>query len=337
MIGTLKESSLHAALKRLYAEPGDELEAMRRGYVVDLVRQDELVEFQTGNFGSMRAKLAALLEEHRVRVVHPVAVETRILRIDGDGEVRSRRRSPVRGCHLSLFDELVSLPVLATHPSLTFETVLVRVEEHRVDAPRTRRRRKPWRVVDRVLVEVLETRVFGGSRGLSAVLPAGLASRSRPSISRLRSRCRATWRSGSPTRCGLPDSSRSRGGGGGASSTAARPERSRATLAGCDRVIPVGRSTCAADAGSKPVVWARGSPRVATWSQVLRAFRPGSRIPRAKTCRLVSRISGLRHLPHLVGADPRQRERWIANVWPHHPRRGRASFFSCPRPFERRR
>jgi hypothetical protein len=174
MIGTLRESSLHASLKELYARPGDELEAVRSGYVVDLVRHDELVEFQTGNFGSMRAKLGALLVEHRVRVVHPVAVETRILRIDADGVVRSRRRSPVRGCHLSLFEELVSLPVLATHPSLTFEVVLVRVEEHRVDAPRTRRRRKPWRVVDRVLVEVLERRTFGGAAGLGRVLPDDL-------------------------------------------------------------------------------------------------------------------------------------------------------------------
>ena len=65
-------------------------------------------------------------------------------------------------------------PSLATHPSLTFEVVLVRVEEHRVDAPRTRRRRKPWRVVDRVLVEVLESRVFGGAAGLASVLPPGL-------------------------------------------------------------------------------------------------------------------------------------------------------------------
>jgi len=174
MIGTLRESSLHGALKRLYACPGDELEVLRRGYVVDLARTDELVEFQTGNFGSMRAKLDALLEEHRVRVVHPVAVETRILRIDEHGVVRSRRRSPVRRCHLSLFDELVSLPQLATHPGLTFETVLVRVEEHRVDAPRTRVRRKPWRVVDRVLVEVLEARTFGGAAGLARVLPDGL-------------------------------------------------------------------------------------------------------------------------------------------------------------------
>ena len=116
MIGTLRESSLHASLKELYRCPRRRARGVRDGYVVDLARADELVEFQTGNFGSMRAKLGALLIGHRVRVVHPVAVETTILRIDENGVIRSRRRSPARGCHLSLFDELVALPVLATHP-----------------------------------------------------------------------------------------------------------------------------------------------------------------------------------------------------------------------------
>jgi hypothetical protein len=174
MIGTLRESSLHASLKELYRRPGDELEALREGYVVDLAREHELVEFQTGNFGSMCVKFGVFLFSHWVRVVHSVAVETTILRIDENGAIRSRRRSPARGCHLSLFDELVALPVLATHPSLTFEVVLVRVEEHRLDAPRTRRRRKPWRVADRVLVERLESRTFGGAAGLGRVLPDGL-------------------------------------------------------------------------------------------------------------------------------------------------------------------
>jgi hypothetical protein len=169
-IGTLRESSLHASLKELYARPGDELEAVREGYVVDLVRPDELVEFQTANFASLRPKLTALLERHRVRIVHPVALERMLIRIDGDGVIQSRRRSPVKGCHLSVFDELVSLPALAAHPSLTFEVVLVRVEEHRIDAPRTRKRRKPWRIVDRVLVEVLEAREFGGADGLATIL-----------------------------------------------------------------------------------------------------------------------------------------------------------------------
>jgi hypothetical protein len=171
MIGTLRESSLHASLKELYARPGDELEAVREGYVVDLVRPGELVEFQTGGFGRLRPKLDALLAHHRVRVVHPVPVERMLVRIDGDGVVTSRRRSPVHGCHLSLFDELVAIPALVAHPGLTFEVALVRVEEHRVDAPRTRRRRKPWQIVDRVLVELVSRRTLE----LDGVLPPELA------------------------------------------------------------------------------------------------------------------------------------------------------------------
>ena len=69
----------------------------------------------------------------------------------------------------------MSLPTLAVHPGLTFEVVLVRVEEHRLDAPRTRRRRKPWRIVDRVLVEVLEQRTLSGSTALASTLPPALA------------------------------------------------------------------------------------------------------------------------------------------------------------------
>jgi hypothetical protein len=170
-IGTLRESSLHASLKALYARPGDELEALREGYVVDLVRPHELVEFQTGGFGRLRAKLEALLAVHPVRLVHPVPVERMLVRIDGDGVVTSRRRSPAHGCHHSLFDELVSIPQLALHPGLTFEVALVRVEEHRVEAPRTRRRRKPWRIADRLLVELVEARELDVARVLPDALP----------------------------------------------------------------------------------------------------------------------------------------------------------------------
>jgi hypothetical protein len=41
IIGTLMETSLHAALKEWYAQPGDRTEVPMDGYVIDLVR-DEL-------------------------------------------------------------------------------------------------------------------------------------------------------------------------------------------------------------------------------------------------------------------------------------------------------
>src|ERR1041384_6560666 len=121
-IGVMREGPLHAAVKELLAEPGDRLEVPVGRYVIDLVRADgELVEVQTGNFGPLGRKLDALLDEHRVRVVHPVAAERRIVRVDEHGEVLGARRSPKRETFTAVFDKLVAFPALLTHPNLTVE------------------------------------------------------------------------------------------------------------------------------------------------------------------------------------------------------------------------
>src|SRR5262245_49932452 len=75
MIGTLRETSLHAALKQWYARPADDVEAEVDGYVVDLRRGDTLIEIQTCNFAAIRRKLLALVERHPVRLLHPIASE----------------------------------------------------------------------------------------------------------------------------------------------------------------------------------------------------------------------------------------------------------------------
>ena len=72
-IGTLRETSLHAALKTWYACPGDELEASVEGYQIDLRRGAQLVEIQTRNFAALKRKLTQLVERHPVRRVHPIA------------------------------------------------------------------------------------------------------------------------------------------------------------------------------------------------------------------------------------------------------------------------
>src|SRR4051794_41689067 len=85
-IGELAEGPLHAALKRLYSEPGDEVEAARCGCVVDIARSwGEVVEIQTRGFGRLRPKLERLLPEHPVLVVHPVAAERRGVPVDARG------------------------------------------------------------------------------------------------------------------------------------------------------------------------------------------------------------------------------------------------------------
>ncbi|HWE08282.1 MAG TPA: hypothetical protein VG325_02940 [Solirubrobacteraceae bacterium] len=156
-IGVLREGPLHAAVKAMLAQPGDRVEVPVGRFVIDLVRADgELVEVQTGGFAALGPKLDALLDEHRVRLVHPVAAERRIVRIDAHGEVTSSRRSPRRGIALDVFDKLVSFPSLLTHPHLTIEVLLLREDHIRAAAPApSRRRRRTPDPGERRLVDVL--------------------------------------------------------------------------------------------------------------------------------------------------------------------------------------
>ncbi|HST43114.1 MAG TPA: hypothetical protein VLK58_26550 [Conexibacter sp.] len=155
-IGVLREGPLHAAVKLALAQPGDRMEVKVDRFVIDLVRADgELVEVQTGGFGPLGPKLDALLDDHRVRIVHPVAAERRIVRVGEGGEVLSARRSPRRATIVELFDKLVTFPSLLAHPNLTLEVLLGREDHIRGSEPvRVRRRtRDPG---ERRLVEVID-------------------------------------------------------------------------------------------------------------------------------------------------------------------------------------
>jgi hypothetical protein len=141
-IGVLREGPLHAAVKAMLAAPGDRLEVPVGRFVIDLIRADgELVEVQTGGFGPLGAKLDALLDRHRFRIVHPVAAERRIVRVDERGEVVSIRRSPKCGTVLEVFDKLTAFPSLLTHPNLTVEVILLAEDHIRAPGPVTARRR----------------------------------------------------------------------------------------------------------------------------------------------------------------------------------------------------
>ena len=176
-IGTLRETGLHAGLKAYYAQPGDALEAKLDGYVIDILRGDQIIEIQTHNFAAMRRKLRKLTETHPVHLIHPVAVERRIVRLAPDGQkVTSRRKSPRRGSALQVFSELVSFPELLDNPNFTLEVALVREEEVR-QTDRTVRRRwgRDWRVSDRRLVEVVDTLTLTCPVDCGQFRPAALA------------------------------------------------------------------------------------------------------------------------------------------------------------------
>jgi hypothetical protein len=136
------------------------------------VRADgELVEVQTGGFGPLGPKLDALLDEHRFRIVCPIACERRIVRVDADGEITSVRRSPRRGGVVDVFDRLVAFPSLLTHPHLTVEVLLLR-EDHVRGREAVRKGRRTRDPGERRLVDVLDRVELRGVDDVLRALPA---------------------------------------------------------------------------------------------------------------------------------------------------------------------
>jgi hypothetical protein len=170
-IGQLTERSLHAALKEYLAQPGDRFEVKLGRYVIDIIRDDQLIEIQTRHLYALRPKLLHLLEAHRVRLVHPLPAERWIVREGRDGRV-TRRKSPKRATACDIFGELVRVPDMAAHPNLTLEVLLVREEQVWRDDGQGSWRRGHWSLVDTRLLGVAGSAVFGPPADFLALLPS---------------------------------------------------------------------------------------------------------------------------------------------------------------------
>ena len=176
-IGLLNEKPLHAALKQWYARPGDRFEVAVGRFVIDIVRDDLLIEIQTGNFAAIRSKLIDLVRSHRVRLVHPIVQERWIVRPPGADRAQVvRRKSPKRGRLEDLFWPLVSIPQLLANPNFSIEVLLIKEEEARRYEGKRHWRTAGWAVEARRLLEVLDRRVFEQSEDWRGLLPEGLQS-----------------------------------------------------------------------------------------------------------------------------------------------------------------
>ena len=174
-IGSLNEKPLHASLKEWYARPGDRFEVTVDGFVIDIVRDDLLLELQTGNFASIKSKLIELVCAHRVRLIYPVAQEKWIVKLAKDNRGReTRRKSPKRGRVEDLFWEMVSFPQLLANPHFSLEVLLIREEEVWRYEGKRKWRRRGWVIEERRLLEVVNRRLFEQPADWRALLPESL-------------------------------------------------------------------------------------------------------------------------------------------------------------------
>jgi len=153
-IGTLGEKSLHASLKSWYQQDGDQVEEKVDGYHIDIKRGPLLIEIQSKNFSAIKKKLSALLPSHPILLAHPIASSKWILKFDKHGKLIGKRKSPKKGRVEDIFLELIRLPSLAIDSNLSFDILLVDVEEHWIDDGQGSWRRKKWSIQDRKLIKV---------------------------------------------------------------------------------------------------------------------------------------------------------------------------------------
>jgi hypothetical protein len=173
-IGTLREQSLHAEIKQWLAKPGDMMEQAVDGYQIDILRGDLLIEIQTRNFSALKRKLGKLLETHKVVLVHPIAKTKWIIRKTKRGRVLSKRKSPKTGRLEHLFDELIYMPQLATHPNLSMLVLLTHEEEIWRDDGKGSWTRKHWSIFDRRLVDVVGSVQLDSRKDFLDLIPTSL-------------------------------------------------------------------------------------------------------------------------------------------------------------------
>jgi hypothetical protein len=173
-IGTLNEGALHAQLNNWYRRPDDRIERVVDGFVVDLVRGDLLVEIQTGSFAPLRRKLELLTRQHPVRLVAPLPLVRRIIRLSDEGELLSARRSPRRGPAEDIFSRLVSIPSLLCRSRFELELLLTQQDELRVYQQGKAFRRQGWVVAGRRLVSVEQCIRITSPADAARLLPPNL-------------------------------------------------------------------------------------------------------------------------------------------------------------------
>ncbi|MBE6846594.1 MAG: hypothetical protein E7503_00455 [Ruminococcus sp.] len=130
-IGTLRERTLHLALKYYFAPDPLTHEQSVGGFVADAVTEDGVIEVQTRSFIRLKEKLRAFLEVCPVTVVHPIAAPRWVVWVDENGVVQSRRRSPKKESVYTVLSEIYSLRELIGHPGLRFALCSVEVEQYR--------------------------------------------------------------------------------------------------------------------------------------------------------------------------------------------------------------
>ncbi|MGN0667347.1 MAG: hypothetical protein ACI4KF_12585 [Huintestinicola sp.] len=167
-IGTESEGTVHAVLKNYFEPSIDSQEQKLGGYIADIIGENGIIEIQTCAFGNLKEKLRAFLPLAHVTVVYPVYVKKTIVTLEVEtGEIKSRRKSPLKGSPYEIFGEIFPIAEFLTDPNLSLVIMLLEAEEYRIPPEsigRKKRRRNRLSVCERIPTELVgEVRIDNAS------------------------------------------------------------------------------------------------------------------------------------------------------------------------------
>jgi hypothetical protein len=170
----MNECSLHSEIKKVYSLPGDQFEVKLGNYIVDILRENLLIEVQTKNFSALKEKIQVLTENHQVRLVYPLPEKKWITHVTKDHAVVNRRKSPKKGRLTDLFRELVMIPHMIGEENFSLEVLFIDEEEVRCDDGKGSWRRRGVSIKERKLLKVNDRILFQTKADYLKILPQGL-------------------------------------------------------------------------------------------------------------------------------------------------------------------
>ncbi len=174
-IGTLRERTLHLALKYYFAPDAATHEQSVGGFVADAVTEDGVIEVQTRSFARLKEKLTAFLQHCSVTVVHPIASPKWVIWVDENGAVQSKRKSPKRETVYSAIAEMYSLREFISGCPLRFALCFVEVEQYRCLNGYGKQKKIRGEHIDRVPIALHDILMLETPMDYLALLPTGLA------------------------------------------------------------------------------------------------------------------------------------------------------------------
>ncbi len=185
-IGRLAEKQMHSALKTficpdktkhevtiasspLYSPREGEC-AKARKYVADVLCDGRIYEIQTGSFAPLREKIKWILENtgYDVLLIHPIAQTKWVSKIDENGKIFGRRKSPRRGKIEDIAGEIYYIQEFIGSQRFSLSVVMTEAEQYVRAGKRQGRRLKKYELIP---MSLLGTYIFKSAEDYRIFLP----------------------------------------------------------------------------------------------------------------------------------------------------------------------